>query len=292
MLLGLRHNIESSTGNRSTSTTNSRPGRNRSAYIRFESYSKETICLHGANQDPLVENIEESTQGGLEDPHIEQPLSIQRSQAVHPAEAFTENCNSAYSAHNQAMHNVSIEGIITRFFCLVDYGCCASETFGIQHIKVVTDFFGGSKRQGKQISQWFILCPKHFRQLAHDGPTFQYVRLELVSRQLSLVEILFPGTRYTIRLLDCDFRRIQNDDHKALMYDANGRDKYGDPLPLSFLRSIQVYFCGSNKSMTQVLQLVDRLRSDLNGGVISEVPIIEFLAAVPKPCRQITSRSA
>lgn len=247
--------------------------------------TQKTGCLYDANLDPLVVINEESLQSDLEDPLIEQPLYIQRSQIVGPAEEFIENCRRAYSDQNQATRNVSTEGKITRFFCLVYCDCCASEAFGIQHIKVVTEFFGEGKSQERQIPHWFILCPKHFRELAHDGPVFQYVRLELVSRQLSLVESLFPGVRYKIRLLDCDFHRIQNDDHRALLYDVNGRDKYGDPLPLLFLRSIQFYFCGNNRNTAQALQLVDKLRSALNAGLISEIPIIEFLTAVPRPGR-------
>ena len=279
-LLKLRQNININTKNRSASTTKRRSGWKRSAYIRFNGYSRESACLYSTNLDYLVEIDEELLQGGLEDLHIEQPLDVQKSRAISPAEAFTEY-----------YHSASTGEAISGLFCLVNYDCCADEAFGIQHTKTVTEFFGGDKPQAKQIPLWYYLCPKHFRELTQDGPTFQYVRLELVSRQLDLVERLFPGTHYTIRLLDCDLSRIQDEDHRALLYDVNGRDKHGYPLSLSFLRNIQTCYCGTGKSATWALELVDALRSTLNGGWLSEVPVVEFLASVPRPYRQIRTRS-
>lgn len=178
----------------------------------------------------------------------------------------------------------------------------------------VSDHFGRNKSCTRRIPRMLRFCRKHYQRSAYHRKRWPFQKCELVVTQLEYIAEDVPGVTFEIKLKKSEMARLLKDSIvRAVVGRGKGKKKSGDgaqpadasvtpskstsatktfEAPIHILRHIQSTFCGKNKTMSDCTNVIDYVRSNLDHGVLSDMPTVEFLPEnLPAPGKGVMTVS-
>ncbi|EFQ95290.1 hypothetical protein CFE70_005987 [Pyrenophora teres f. teres 0-1] len=154
--------------------------------------------------------------------------------------------------------------------------------------KVISDHFGRNKSCTRDITDWPLFCRKHYQRATYSKPKWQIRKVQLIFRQLDVIEHQFPGTTYDVALKKSEETRLNqycrqvNSGIDAAEAEKNFMPSSGKHFeaPIDVLRELDQWL-GRNKSYGDVKKIVDVILQMLEDKDCTQVPAIEFLPHVP-----------
>ncbi|KPM46219.1 hypothetical protein AK830_g368 [Neonectria ditissima] len=145
--------------------------------------------------------------------------------------------------------------------------------------KVISHIFGRNKVCTRRIPEraWVCMCRKHYQRIRYrKGPEFSMTQIDLVYEQIARMIFWSQGLErsgganvegiyirsWTFSIRKRELRRL---------VEMNG----SDPLPRWIIHSL-----GEGKTHGDILDIVERLHSDIQEGTLRDVPPVEFLPEV------------
>ncbi|KAJ8115428.1 hypothetical protein OPT61_g2923 [Boeremia exigua] len=176
------------------------------------------------------------------------------------------------------------------FVCMNDeYSKCRTGQYTLDlSRKVISDHFGRNKACTRLVSEWPLLCRKHYQRATYNKELWQARKVKLILRQFNVIEAEFPGTTYDITLKKSEEDRLNEFSRKiaggmsaenAAMAVAPTSSKTFEA-PIDVLRELDQYI-GKNKSLQDARDSMDVVLQMLQEKETEQVPAIEFLPQLP-----------
>lgn len=154
--------------------------------------------------------------------------------------------------------------------------------------KVISDHFGRNKACTRDITEWPLFCRKHYQRATYNKEKWQIRKIQLILRQLKVIERQFPGTTYNVALKKSEETRLnQYSRHIASgLTSAAARNRVAPAkgkhfeAPIDVLRELDQWL-GKGKTHGEVKEIVDVILQMLEGKESEQVPAIEFLPQLP-----------
>ncbi|EOA92043.1 uncharacterized protein SETTUDRAFT_85844 [Exserohilum turcica Et28A] len=154
--------------------------------------------------------------------------------------------------------------------------------------KVISDHFGRNKACTRDITDWPLFCRKHYQRATYNKAKWQIRKVQLIFRQLDVIEKQFPGTTYDIALKKSEEARLnQYSRHITSGLSGEAAEQRVAPIPgknfeapIDVLRELDQWL-GRGKSYDEVKKIVDVILQMLEAHECEQVPSIEFLPRLP-----------
>ncbi|KAF2258005.1 hypothetical protein CC78DRAFT_549467 [Lojkania enalia] len=194
--------------------------------------------------------------------------------------------------------------VVREFVCMNDeFSECRTGQYTLSlSRKVISNHFGRNKGCTRQIHDWPLFCRKHYQRATYKPDLWQRRKINLIARQLDVIENLHPGTTYDVSLKKSEMNRLNEYARKvsagipageaeaAVAPDAEVK---AFQAPISVLRELQLYL--GEKKLEDVKEIVALILDMLKKGETKEVPSIEFLPFFPgtrKATTKFTDKSS
>lgn len=157
--------------------------------------------------------------------------------------------------------------------------------------KVISNHFGRNKGCTRLIQDWPLFCRKHYQRATYHPKKWQMRKINLIIRQLEIIEKDMPGTKYTISLKKSEMDRLNSfaratDSGKSLEDAAQLVEPNSDvksfQAPIDVLREIQPDL-GQHKTRQEVQEVMRLIHDMVDQGECEQVPAIEFLPEIQPP---------
>ncbi|KAF1994980.1 hypothetical protein P154DRAFT_566996 [Amniculicola lignicola CBS 123094] len=155
--------------------------------------------------------------------------------------------------------------------------------------KVISDHFGRNKACTRAITDWPLFCRKHYQRATYKPDLWQVRKIDLIARQLDIIEAQFPGTTYQVCLKKAEESRLNEFARKIAggmsLAEASALVAPKDSVksfqaPINVLRQLE-FSLGNGKTLDEVKSTVALILDMLRLKETSQVPSIEFLPGIP-----------
>lgn len=154
--------------------------------------------------------------------------------------------------------------------------------------KVISDHFGRNKACTRDITEWPLLCRKHYQRATYNKKMWQIRKLDLIYRQFDVIEAEFPGTTYDIQFKRSEEARLNEYSRKVASGMPEDRAKQAVlpvagkhfEAPIDILRELYLE-TGKGKTITEVKTITEIILKMLQDDSTEQVPSIEFLPVLP-----------
>lgn len=169
--------------------------------------------------------------------------------------------------------------------CNDDFNECQTGQYTMElSRKVISDLFGRNKGCTRLITDWPLMCRKHYQRATYNQKTWQRRKVALTCNQLHKIESQFPGTLYTISLKKSEQDRLNLfsrnhcngmscEEATALVEPREGKHYEA---PINILREISPEL-GPDKTVEQVEQMMTNIDEMLVQDEVKQIPAVEFL---------------
>lgn len=206
---------------------------------------------------------------------------------------FTELSEEAVAGEGteQATATVAYDDLVEReFTCMNDeYSKCRTGQYTLAlSRKVISDHFGRNKACTRLVTDWPLMCRKHYQRNTYNKELWQVRKVKLILRQFDVIEAEFPGTTYDITLKKSEEDRLNEfsrkiaggmgaEDAAAAVAPISGK---AFEAPVDVLRELDQYI-GKSKTMQNVKDTMDVILQMLQEKETEQIPSIEFLPQIP-----------
>lgn len=176
------------------------------------------------------------------------------------------------------------------FICMNDeFSRCQTGQYTLDlSRKVISDHFGRNKACTKDITSWPLFCRKHYQRATYNKDKWQKRKIELIMRQLDIIEEQHPGTTYNVQFKKSEESRLNRYARLVSLGSSSEEAAKGVlPMdgkvyeaPIDILRELDQYV-GRRQPITKVKEAVEVISQMLNQGECEQVPSIEFLPQLP-----------
>ncbi|KZM23734.1 uncharacterized protein EKO05_0005698 [Ascochyta rabiei] len=154
--------------------------------------------------------------------------------------------------------------------------------------KVISDHFGRNKACTRDLTEWPVMCRKHYQRATYNKELWQVRKVKLILRQFDVIENEFPGTTYDITLKKSEEDRLNEFSRKiAGGMSAEAAATAVAPVagkafeaPIDVLRELDQYI-GKGKTLQTAKDAMDVVLQMLQEKETDQVPSIEFLPQLP-----------
>ncbi|RMZ73796.1 ORP1 like [Pyrenophora seminiperda CCB06] len=215
------------------------------------------------------------------------------SPAASPDSVMTEpvNVENPIEGTEEAMDDgIDVPDTEREFICMNDEHtrCQTGQYSKDLSRKVISDHFGRNKACTRDVTDWPLFCRKHYQRATYNKDKWQMRKVQLILRQIDVIETQFPGTMYDIAFKKSEESRLNQFSRQvASGMSTEEAEKNTAPVvgkhfeaPIDVLRELDQWL-GRAKTYEDVKKVVDVILQMLEEKECEQVPAIEFLPKLP-----------